>query len=124
MRERIAEEVRALMGRRRMRDGELARVIGRSHTYMYRRLSGETAFDADDLEMIARALGVNVVDLLPRDEREVTVRYPDEPVTGREPVRNLPRSPLAVTYPTGGRPPTRRLAQTAQSSRRTRPTGR
>jgi transcriptional regulator with XRE-family HTH domain len=44
---------------------ELARRIGKSHTYVGRRLSGETAFDTDDLERIAGILGVSVVDLLP-----------------------------------------------------------
>lgn len=72
LRAEIAEEVRALLGRRRMSDIALARTIERSHTYVYRRLAGETAFDADDLEKIAEALGVNVVDLLPRSQRGLT----------------------------------------------------
>jgi transcriptional regulator with XRE-family HTH domain len=125
MRERIAEEVRSLMGRRRMRDIELARLLGRSHTYMYRRLSGETAFDADDLELIARALDVKIVDLLPRDEREVTVREPSGRVTAGLPAtgpRSLPWSPLAAKYPSAGRPPTR-PGGIAPSSRRSSLTG-
>jgi len=125
-REQIAEEIRALMGRRRMRDIQLAKLLDRSHTYVYRRLTGETAFDADDLELIARALDVKMVDLLPRDEREVTVRYPDDRVTTRLPVAPspsaLPRSPFAIGRPTDKRPPNR-SAGSHPSSRRTTPTG-
>lgn len=70
LREGIAEEVLALLGRRRMSQIELARRIGKSHTYVGRRLNGETAFDTDDLEKIAGALGVSVVDLLPASAAE------------------------------------------------------
>lgn len=52
------------MGRRRMSAVQLGRSIGKSQSYMSRRLTGETAFDLDDLEAIARALNVAVPDLL------------------------------------------------------------
>lgn len=67
LREVVAEEVRALLGRRNMKHIELARRIGRSHTYVGRRLSGETAFDVDDLEQIASVLGVSAESLVRRD---------------------------------------------------------
>ena len=67
LREVVAEEVRALLGRRNMRHIELARRIGRSHTYVGRRLSGETAFDVDDLEQIAKVLGVSAESLVQRN---------------------------------------------------------
>jgi len=72
LRAAVAEEVRALLGRRRMTAIELARRIGKSHTYVGRRLNGETAFDLDDLERIAVILSVSVTDLLPG-------RAPDRP---------------------------------------------
>ena len=61
----VAEEVRALLARRRMSSTALARHIAKSHTYVWRRLNGETAFDLDDMEAIATALGVNIRALLP-----------------------------------------------------------
>lgn len=126
LRAEIAEEVRALLGRRRMSDIALARTIERSHTYVYRRLAGETAFDADDLEKIAEALGVNVVDLLPRSQRGLTPQYVEPRVTVAtlppQRVGSTPRPDLlaklgAVTIPreADGLPP--------YSPRRTAPTG-
>jgi transcriptional regulator with XRE-family HTH domain len=65
LRAHIAEEIRALLARRRINGVQLALRIGRSQSYVSRRLTGETAFDADDLERIAEVLGVNVVELMP-----------------------------------------------------------
>jgi transcriptional regulator with XRE-family HTH domain len=79
-REAVAEEVRAALARRRVSASALARKLGKSQTYVWRRLSGETAFDTDDLEAIAGILDVTVVDLLPPDARggsRVTIRYRD-----------------------------------------------
>jgi len=78
--EAVAEEIRATLARRRMSASALARALGKSQTYVWRRLSGETAFDTDDLERIAGVLRVAVVDLLPEDVRQasrVTARYRD-----------------------------------------------
>ena len=65
----VAEEIRALLGRRRLSDIAVARKLGRSHTYVYRRLTGEIAFDIDDLEGIAELLNVSMGDLLPSGTR-------------------------------------------------------
>lgn len=75
LREHAAEEVRALLGRRRTSATQLARQMGVSQAYVWRRLSGETAFDLDDLEKISALLDVEVTDLLPRRTggRTVTV---------------------------------------------------
>lgn len=84
LREVVAEEVRALLGRRNMRHIELARRIGRSHTYVGRRLSGETAFDIDDLEQIAGVLGVSAESLVRRDGGLIASspdRHPVDPLT-------------------------------------------
>lgn len=73
----VAEEVRALLARKRISATALAKLIGVSQTYVWRRLSGETAFDLDDLEKIAKVLECRVVDLLPRQPKgggEVTAR--------------------------------------------------
>lgn len=58
--QRIAAEVRAEMGRARVNGSQLARKLNRSHTYVWRRLSGEVAFDVAELEDVAGALGVPV----------------------------------------------------------------
>ena len=123
----VAAEIRSYMGRRDVSRAELARRLGVENSWIGKRLNGQTEIGVPDLYRIARALGVNMVDLLPREEREVTVRYPDEPVTRWEPARPsrpaLPRSPLAIGRPADGRPPNR-PAGSIPSSRRTTPTGR
>ena len=94
LRERTAEEVRALLARRKVSATQLAKAMQVSQAYVWRRLDGRTAFDVDDLETIARLLGVRVVDLLPREEpgEEVAehkisfARSADRPVDNR-PVR-------------------------------------
>ena len=122
----VAAEIRSYMGRRDVSRAELARRLGVENSWIGKRLNGQTEIGVPDLYRIARALGVNMVDLLPREEREVTVRYPYEPVTVREPLP-LPRpaatrSPLGTTRPPAGRPPNGPL-QGRPSSARTRPTG-
>lgn len=72
LRESTSEEIRSLMARRRVTGVTLAARIGRSQSYVSRRLTGDTAFDVDDLERIALVLGVGVHELLPSLERGVT----------------------------------------------------
>ena len=67
--ESVAEEVRAVMARRRMSGQKLARLIGKSQAYLGRRLSGEVAFNVSDLEQLAGALEVPVAHFLPEPER-------------------------------------------------------
>lgn len=67
LRMRVADEVRAWLGRRRMSGAQLAREMGKSQTFVARRLDGRQAFDIDDLEQVARILHVRVVDLIGRD---------------------------------------------------------
>ncbi len=69
LRERTAEEIRALLARRRISAAELARRTGMKQSTLARRMTGETAFDLDDLEVIAEVLGVEVTDLLPASVR-------------------------------------------------------
>lgn len=79
MREKVAEEVRALLARHRLSASELARRLGMTQRYISRRLTGETAFDVDDLERIAGILNVEVSDLLPRRNEGRTVVIAGEP---------------------------------------------
>jgi len=67
--ELVAENVRAEMGRARVSGVQLAALIGKTHPYMSRRLTGKVAFDTDDLTAISSALGINVLDLMRAPER-------------------------------------------------------
>lgn len=69
LRQRTAEEIRVLLARKRMSAAELARRTGIKQSTMARRMTGEIAFDLDDLEAIARVLEVEVVELLPSTVR-------------------------------------------------------
>jgi len=117
----IAEEIRALLGRRRMSGRELARKLDVSPSWVSYRLTGTQEIGVNDLALIAQALNVGIVDLLPRDARQPTLTLASEPtVTGRTPwpehpivagAARIPQRRTAVdqgppgrhskTYPTG-----------------------
>jgi transcriptional regulator with XRE-family HTH domain len=109
--EYVAEEIRALLARKRMSATSLARSMQVSQTYVWRRLTGETAFDLSDLEKIAGLLEVEVVDLFPRRRGEATVTsaHPvDVPATNRivpprPPSRRDHSRPGGRSAPTGPR---------------------
>jgi transcriptional regulator with XRE-family HTH domain len=119
LRERTAEEIRVLLARRRMSAAELARRTGMKQSTMARRMTGETAFDLDDLEAIANVLGVAVIDLLPGAAQgagqPTTPRYVKvaERAAARRPIDNRP----ANNKPTGPPAPRRtsRVPRTARS---------
>jgi DNA-binding Xre family transcriptional regulator len=120
LRATIAEEIRALLARRRINGVALAVQIGRSQSYVSRRLTGETAFDVDDLERIAKVLGVTVSQLLPDDQQgRGTGGYPFAAGQGHlrkightdthgEPTRQVPTRPPGRArkgWSGSGRPP-------------------
>lgn len=108
LRHSVAEEVCAVLGRRRMSGAKLARAIDRSEMYVSRRLRAETAFDLDDLERIADVLSVSVHDLLPK-RSPVTSGYQISPES----------PPRGTVRPTTPRPSGGPAARTrAPSSRR------
>lgn len=126
LRRSIAEEIRALLGRRNMSRLQLARRINRSHTYMWRRLSGDTAFDTDDLQQIAAVLGVELTDLFPTGAREHNHGYPSrviDPLAARVIATiGQPRPGRAHSTQTSARPTGRldhpRVADRSEHSRR------
>lgn len=63
---RVAEEIRAMMGRRRVTGATIARELGVSQAWVSNRLSGQQAIDLNELERIADVLQVTPFDLLPR----------------------------------------------------------
>lgn len=88
LRAAAAEEVRVWMARRKISGVRLAAMIGRTQPYLSRRLTGEVAFDLDDLEAIATALGIQPAQLLPRGQGgAATLGYPVTP--GRGAVKRL-----------------------------------
>ena len=65
-REAVAEEVRALMGRRRVSGTRLAKALGMSQSALSRRLNGEHPFDIDELFAVAEHFGVAITALFGR----------------------------------------------------------
>lgn len=129
MRQQVAEEIRALLARRRISASELARRLGVNQPYISRRLTGETAADVDDLQRIADALGVAVADLLPSSASErrglrtvegvTTMRnniyYSERPARTTRPVRMEPVKKARSGQGPPGRPitPTQTLSRPA-----------
>jgi transcriptional regulator with XRE-family HTH domain len=66
--EMVAEEIRALMARRKVSGRELAGQLGVSPSWISYRLSGKQPIDVNDLLRIANALSVGVHELLPSPE--------------------------------------------------------
>lgn len=113
LRERTAEEIRALLARRRISAAELARRTGLKQSTLARRMTGETAFDLDDLELIAEVLGVQVTDLLPRSEgASIRKRNMSERPSNVRPADNRPTSRGPI-----GQPEVRRIARVPRPSR-------
>lgn len=113
--ERVAEEVRALLARRRMSAAALGRQLGVSQTYVWRRLEGQTPFDLNDLEQVARILEVDVTDLLPsavaRGEAAPASHLgPSNRATAERPTMSGPigQKPRPTTRPGAPAPATRR----------------
>ena len=63
--EQVGMEVRALCARRHVTGRQLAEVLGLSAVAVSRRLTGETAFNVDELAILAEAFGLPVSELLP-----------------------------------------------------------
>lgn len=63
----VAAEVRGHLAKRRIPTYRISEFLGQSRGYWQRRVSGETAFDIDDLALMAGFLGVRLIDLIPTD---------------------------------------------------------
>jgi transcriptional regulator with XRE-family HTH domain len=62
----VAAEVRATAARKRVSGSELARRLGKTQSWVSRRMVGDIPLGLDDLEGFATALEVSPFDLLPR----------------------------------------------------------
>lgn len=117
----VAAEIRAWMGRLGVNQAELARRLGHNAQWLSVRISpnATVAMNLDEMKRIADALGILVINLLPKyatqrgSTTEVTTRYPgsaERPTPDRS-VRTAPtrapqpkRRPRAATSPGGGTP--------------------
>lgn len=121
----IAEEVRVLLTRRRLSQRQFAAQLGVSPAWLNYRLTGVQEIGVNDLNRIAKALGVGVYDLLPSAEEaaqavirpQAIPRYLDLPVrfdthTDR-PIDNRPAGRPATAATTG-------VTRTAYVTRRRR----
>lgn len=61
-----AEELRQLLRLHGITNRELGQACGRNDFWVGKRINGQVAMSLDDLELIARALGVEPAELLPR----------------------------------------------------------
>lgn len=88
----LAEDIRALMARKRLSQGDIAGAIGRSQSYVSRRLSGEGSFDVSDLGGIAKLLGENPGTILSGAWTQIH---------GQSNIHQLPRKPITnlADYP-------------------------
>jgi predicted transcriptional regulator len=68
----VADNVRAEMARRRVRQVDLAAALGISQTATHRRVTGEIPFDVDQLAVVADLLGVTRTHLLGETETAVS----------------------------------------------------
>jgi transcriptional regulator with XRE-family HTH domain len=78
---RVAEEIRAMLGRKRVTGRELSRRLSVSQPWVSQRLTGHQEIGLNDLERIAAALDVEVADLLPTPVKR-EIRYSTQ-ATGR-----------------------------------------
>lgn len=112
----VAEEIRASLGRQRISKAELGRRLGVSEVWVGRRLNGQLPIGLDELQKIADAIGVNVLDLLPKRN---TAGYAQQRVVatiGEARTRNA--SPIIRPHSDEvHRPPNRPVRQTRPTSR-------
>ena len=106
--ERVTEEIRVALARRRLSATELAQRMGVSQSYLARRMTGAQPLSLDDLQRIATALGVNVVDLIPRPDGGHLAGSPIDPLAPRViATGGEPRARRAVRLPRQYRPANR-----------------
>jgi transcriptional regulator with XRE-family HTH domain len=73
--EQVAEEVRAMLARKRMSGRELARQLDVSQAWVSYRLTGHQEIGLNDLQRIARALDVEITALIPATAQRTGTRH-------------------------------------------------
>lgn len=108
----VAAEIRAMMGRRLVRQSELARRLGENDQWVSTRLRGVTPLNLNDLQRVAEALGVAPGDLLPTSARAGSTTRGGDPDAGgagsraimTPSLRRDERHMLTATRPKDNRP--------------------
>lgn len=73
---KVMVEVGGLLGRRRMSQADFARLLKVRPMWISDRFTGRVKLTVEDMDRMATALGVEVIELLPRPTRRVTETYP------------------------------------------------
>lgn len=116
----VAEEIRALMARRQIRQSQLARRIDVGEQWLSVRLRGKQPIDLNDLALIAGGLGVKPRDLLSPSGALPTNQYSQlDSAPAARPVRDRPPTRTDVST----RPPNRVPAPRRPALLRGNPTG-
>lgn len=77
LRDAVSGEVRAQLARRRLRQADLAPVLGVNQGQVSKRLCGHVPWSVDDLEALAEFFGVDARDLVPGLPDRADVDIPD-----------------------------------------------
>lgn len=117
--ERVAEEIRVAMTRRRISGRTLAKLLGVSPSWVSYRLTGVQPIDLNDLAAIAAALKVSIISLIPEQDRSAIAPYlpmADQPISNPpHPHGNRPNG-----HPPASRPPNgRRTVRVPRATTRT-----
>ncbi len=91
--QRVAAQIRAVMAYNQIRQSHLARTMGVTEQWLSVRLRGVQPIDLNDLERIAKALGVEVSSLIPKSGSSPITVYPRNAPT--RPADRRPRLRLA-----------------------------
>jgi len=67
----VSEEIRLALARHRLSGNQLALKIGRSQSYMSKRLRGESSFTANDVQAACDVMGEDLLRLLTRAVRSM-----------------------------------------------------
>ncbi|UVS81807.1 helix-turn-helix transcriptional regulator [Actinokineospora sp. UTMC 2448] len=73
----VAEEVRALLARRRTTANKVRQQLGWTQSYISRRMNGTTPFDVEDLAQLAALFQVPVTDFFPASKRPPLAKVTD-----------------------------------------------
>lgn len=125
--ELVAQEIDAARGRRRMSQAQLARAMGKTPMWVSLRLRGLQPIDLNDLLLFARALDVDVHDLMP--SRDLAARATPPPANAHyfeTPIRTTDQDRRPADNRPTGRPgtgalvPVTRTTHLPRSSRKRR----
>lgn len=118
--EQAAEELRALLARRRMSGRDLAKLLSVSPSWVSYRLTGTTEIGLNDLQRIATALEVEVSSLLPAS-RTINSRSGRPAGRPRSTAKLHARNSTISTSPTPAVQPPAPVAAALTSGPRSRP---